>query len=416
MQRTLMYSLVVALLAAAGFGGYVAFGRPIIIEPRAKPEMAGGRDECPHDPARGDSVLTKVVGALADIPELHDCQRLVVPDSASGALVYDSIAAVFAVPRGATYTDDSLATPRALALIYFPYGGTYERLHLETPMSCLWVQRMNTGLAAWIRPVATAEDCLLVSKGESDRSRALEVRTHTITTRGSRPEPPPYNVARWDWDERTRTQFIGIRCGNAWCEVGVRNFGDSPSHVDANTETAPQFSGLRIKGHYDEQHLAEFAGGRLQVGGNRGTIYPTPQLAAFAATRPPPGVWTRVAEINMSPDVGSYDAMLNLIGNPRPVTAGDRAVLSLCLGDPKSCAPNRRSAFRSDACKATGNGRWYARIERPGRPAQYFCVMHRGHTKADNIPAVVRWRWREDDETIWVRCHEGCCEVNVDET
>lgn len=416
MHRSTQWLLIILSIGALAFGVRWAFDVDIIV-PQAKPILADGRVECPHNPSRGDSALfSAVIGQTADIPELHDCQRLVVVDTASGVLVYDSVAAVFANPRGAHYTDDSLVTPRALALVYFPYSGRYAPLHLETPMSCLWVQRLNTGLAAWIRPVATPDDCLAPEKGAQDRSRALEVRTHVNVARAPRQDTTIYNVARWDWDERTRTQFIGVRCGNAWCEVGVRNFGDSPFHLDATTETQATFAGLRVKGHYDEQQLAEWRNGRIQVGANRGTIYPTPQLAAFAAALPAEGVWTRVAEINMSPDVGSYDAMLNLVGNNRPVTAGDRAVLSICRGSPKSCVPSRRSRFDSNACQATSDGRWYARITRPGRPPAYFCVVHRGHTKADNIPAVVRWRWRDDDETVWVRCAFGCCEINVDET
>jgi hypothetical protein len=27
------------------------------------------------------------------------------------------------------------------------------------------------------------------------------------------------------------------------------------------------------------------------------------------------------------------------------------------------------------------------------------------------IPAVVRWRWKPNDETMWVACPAGCCEV-----
>jgi hypothetical protein len=27
------------------------------------------------------------------------------------------------------------------------------------------------------------------------------------------------------------------------------------------------------------------------------------------------------------------------------------------------------------------------------------------------IPGTLRWRWLADDETIWVRCDDGCCQV-----
>ena len=41
----------------------------------------------------------------------------------------------------------------------------------------------------------------------------------------------------------------------------------------------------------------------------------------------------------------------------------------------------------------------------------YRCVHRRIHS-GEEIPGAVRWRWKEDDETMWVRCPQGCCTVN----
>ncbi len=412
LQRTL---ILVTVLGVAGAIAVFIGRRPQIIVPHSKPMIAQGLPECPHSWSRSqDTVLRAVVGPSVSIPELHDCQRLVVAASATARPQFDSIAGVFANPLGAHYTNDSLQIPRPLALVYFPYGGSYEPLFLKTSLSCLWIQRNNLVLTAWVTPVTNAKDCLPRDVASTDRPVALTVRTH-VPGPAKRPDAV-YNVARWDWDPRTRTHFIGIRCGDEWCEVGVSGFGDSQSHVDASSETDTKYVGLRVKGHYDEQHLAEWVDGSITVGGNLGTIYPTQRLASLSSPTPPKGQWTQVAEMNMSPTAGPYETMLNLVGNDQPLTRGQQATLSLCLGDWSTCAPMpRRVVFDKTACKETSEGRWYARVERPGRDPQYYCVMYRAHPTGFTIPPVVRWRWRDDDETIWVRCAGGCCEVNVDD-
>ena len=47
-----------------------------------------------------------------------------------------------------------------------------------------------------------------------------------------------------------------------------------------------------------------------------------------------------------------------------------------------------------------------------GLAHKYFCVAKREHP-AMVIPGIVRWRWKVKDETIWVSCQRGCCEVDV---
>jgi hypothetical protein len=59
---------------------------------------------------------------------------------------------------------------------------------------------------------------------------------------------------------------------------------------------------------------------------------------------------------------------------------------------------------------------WWLRIV-SGTPAKakYFCVHRRGHEDIAglDIPGIVRWRWALNDETIWIRCLEGCCEAEA---
>jgi hypothetical protein len=62
------------------------------------------------------------------------------------------------------------------------------------------------------------------------------------------------------------------------------------------------------------------------------------------------------------------------------------------------------------------DGRWKARIQPEEGPAQTRDVIRRDHTAFMashdlHVPGTARWRWKARDETLWVRCAEGCCEV-----
>ncbi|WKW12234.1 hypothetical protein Strain138_001517 [Pseudogemmatithrix spongiicola] len=409
-RTLLMVSLLLVVASVA-----TCRKRPRVITPHSKPIAVAGLPECPHDWRRSKREVTTFAGVGAHVPELNDCQRLVLGNEQDG-YTYGDIAGVFVNKDGGTYTDASLSTPRALALVYFPYGGKYDPLHLTAELSCIWVQRTRQGYDAWVRAASEDHDCLDTATAANDKSLTLAVRA-TKPQAASRTLPDTlYNVVRWDWDPVTSTQFVSVRCGDSWCEIGQEGFGGSRSHVDGLPTAAIAFNALRVKGYYDEQYLAEWRNDRLVVGRNRGTIFPTAQLAAFAANKPTIGEWIPVAEINMAPEVGQYEHMLNLVGNSERLVAGPRAIVSLCLGDGRSCAPIKNEVILNESsCPPTEDGRWYARIERPGG-ARYFCVKHRSHPPGFYIPPVVRWRWREDDETIWIRCFGGCCEVDVDET
>lgn len=389
--------------------------RPRVITPHAKPHTTSGLAECPHNWSDKTRIISTFAAMSSQVPELNDCQRLVVGNDSAG-FHYDSIAGIFVSDAGATYSSAHLATPRALALVYFPYGGTYAPLHLNARFNCVWVQRVGADYRAWVQAATGTADCQDSVAALADQSLSLSVRAQKPDLPGRVPPSAPYNVVRWDWDASTNTQFISVRCGEMWCEIGQPGFGGSEAHVSASSGASTTFDGLRVKGYYDEQYLAEWRDDRLVVGRNVGTIFATPRLATLATGMPAKGEWIPVAEINMSKAAGPYEDMLNLVGNDGPLTAGTRATLSLCLGDGQSCAPVKGEVILNEqSCDLTPDGRWYARIERPGG-ARYFCVKHRPFPTGFSIPPVVRWRWREDDETIWIRCPDGCCEIDVDET
>ena len=76
------------------------------------------------------------------------------------------------------------------------------------------------------------------------------------------------------------------------------------------------------------------------------------------------------------------------------------------------CCPHRAQLTRPRGKAAL----WFAKI----RPAdatkeEVHCVLRRDHSclraKGVTIPGTARWRWVAKDETSWVRCMFGCCQV-----
>src|SRR5207245_9510779 len=103
-----------------------------------------------------------------------------------------------------------------------------------------------------------------------------------VSTQANDAAYPP--VARWDWDPAHHEQYIGIKCGVAWCEVGSQQFAPAPAltagpsfdPVTGFTATTGSDHVYTIKGWYDEQQLAVPAGDGLAPGACHGVLMPKP--------------------------------------------------------------------------------------------------------------------------------------------
>jgi hypothetical protein len=399
-------------LVAVGVGALLYYG--VFIRPTGKPTHTGSMPECPHNWPRPDSVLTDVVGGIVDIPEFHDCQRLIVRDRQSTSERYDSLAAVFAKEGLGSVTNDSLVGGVTLGLVFFPLTGTYLPLGLDSQYSCIVVKGPLDALQGWLVPTTSGTTCRLAptSALALDPAKALQVRRLPAERRQEVPA-----VARWDWDAQASVHFIGIRCGDAWCEIGRTPLGTSPDHLAAAGMPPSAVPMLAVKGWYDEQRLAEFPEGKPIPDLNVGTVVPSPDLAKFASGTPARGTWARVANVYMHPGVGTYRETFNFTADSRRPPTAVASQVELCVGNWWACRPGIRGRFFwPGACAADASGqRWYSRVTAPDGTKRFFCVVYREHPKGFDVPAVVRWRWRNDDESIWVRCPAGCCEVNGDE-
>jgi hypothetical protein len=370
-----------------------------------------------------------------DIVEFHDCQQFIVHDSTSAKLRYSSLFAIFArlsldLPYrapdavAATYDDALFGTPMATI---FSFDSAYAPLGIQRGFNCLYffkvVNGSEVGWEARVVPVATDQFAckrLLPKAGSSGTPLTVSV---VPEVKPGFDTPPP--VARWDWDATTQTQYIGIRCGAAWCEVHP-SLG---SGVAFNSSVPIEPLRPYAKGWYDEQILAvadQSKNGRAEVSTITGTFVPDRNLGRDVgpekSSRFASG-WKPVASVAIRGNAGGYTSKLNLFTSGESIADNE---VFLCYAEPSQ--PSKCTGVDPAAMKCAEN--WFGAIVHKGTPgeagsAQYFCVTRRSHdpppvppsgvapsvTQHPPIPGVVRWRWALDDETMWVRCLNGCCEI-----
>jgi hypothetical protein len=408
------------------------------------------RPECPHD-----SMVVKLIykrmpvqtlqevglsGPISGVPEFHDCQRFVGKD-ANGSWVYGALYAIFAAFKLDSiigYIDSgAVGTSSAVATIY-SYG-TYDALGIGPGFNCLILVKippLTTTPSRWLAqmvkkgPGPADSDCRDIPTTATKTPLAVAIvpvsdPNHVLL--GS-PVPP---VARWDWDATNEQQYIGIKCGGYWCQIGNANaFQPSPGYSGpALTFDAPLDGvGLTpreilrvtaIKGWYDDQWLAVLgASGGLTPSTVHGYLVPHPaldrvDLVAYAHQ------WAHVAyAVVDAPYKGRF-------------LAGANKIL-MCHGtpDPTSCNVPITSSAASpttlplDACEIDAEEtslRWYQMIIRPPADTVYQCIKRRDHGQALSdyqllyggylieIPGASRWRWLLSDEGEWAKCGSGCC-------
>jgi hypothetical protein len=383
----------------------------------------GDKRQFPGVAANGLLSLPKI---NTDVPEFHDCQKFVIHKKTGKR--YSSLFAIFArdsldslaqrfnaIKPGdsvLTQADTSRAVtagaPLAVAEV-LAVDSAYHPLGILAGFNCLFLYgdlSTASGLAAKMVPVGGSEQqCATITNPMPLTGTILEV----YRTPFAAAYVPP--VARWDWDSVHNQQHIGLACGSGWCDIGANGFDPSDAH--ANTIASAGDQVYAVKGWYDEQRLA-FPGvgtGPLSVGTVVGSFTPLPDLGSD--TGDPSAsrynhAWVQVATGAVE-DSGStvYFKKLNF----EPTTPVHSTVkVSLCFGGRADCIPS--TVTKGPNCTNPTNN-WWARVtsERKNE-THYFCVTRRDHPGV-NVPGVVRWRWAVKDETMWIRCLEGCCEVEA---
>lgn len=381
--------------------------------------------ECPHYWSRVSTVVGDTVvplsGVTRDVPEYHDCQRLVAQNGTS----YGALAAVFASARIDRLLEDQAArtadygTPMAVAAatilaIDQPHGD----LGIGKGGNCLYLWRIGTTWDARMVPVPDAgASCLIPLDISSTTGTDLDV----IELPGAGPPLHPA-VARWERSTE-RGQYVGIRCGQRWCGIGRPGFAPAPDvtpAVDAALDGwlaalpgealspvrgADLVALAKVRGWMDDQLLSPAAGGAAPSP-LWAAVMPHPRLDAMV-----PGAFSnwRVAAFVWIPDQGaSAAATLAQYKTKYNFGSGWNAI-ALC--DRPSCMP---TGVTAPTCVnlPTGEQRWYATIQpQAGGTPRVFCVRRRPHY-AGHVIGTARWRWVRNDETVWMRCIEGCCELD----
>jgi hypothetical protein len=354
-------------------------------------------------------------GPITDIPEFHDCQRFIVrnPD---GTTRYDSLFAIFARMELDKVFPDSAglqpgsgkgsAWPPTAAATIVSYNGTYRPLGLKPGVSCLYLESDGTRWLASLTHNGRNGDCPDRLTGVREPIQ-LDVRTTPPPSQvqGTREVPP---VARWDWDDRNHQQYIGIRCGWQYCEIGRSGFTPSPPLPVPTGYQAQGSHVFLVKGWYDDQILAspDLVAGRVVPSKMRGVVVPNPRLETLVANI---SINAAGDATNSSPwiDAAFVYVTDNDYANKRNIRQ------SWPPGAVRNVLRFRTRNMLEIWGMQAGPIQWRAETASPARRVDSR-IIYRSMAGAISqnfwIPATARWRWKDTDEANWVACPLGCCE------
>lgn len=324
----------------------------------------------------------------------------------------------------------------AITTIYNFGTVPYRPLGIDPGFNCLYLARdpwTGRWRAKMVPNGQVNPDCpRQVPDLDAVRGKDLEVRESGPAGFGLNDYPP---AARWDWDPVAFEQYVGIKCLAAWCEIGAPGFTSSPAHaVSTNTiattaatttmwppwepvsASAPTFKDARrvaeIKGWYDEERLAAPSpDSALHPASVWGVIFPHPGLGALTSSsflR----TWQHVADAVLEGTTPPYGTTkLNLGEGTNLIYLCSGEVQTDCGIDTTWTDPRRNPPTGRQLCDPSTDGRrWWAKIVDPLGRTEFRCVYRRDHGRIV-MPAAARWRWKETDQTVWIRCDDGCCDL-----
>jgi hypothetical protein len=330
------------------------------------------------------------------IPEYQDRQRFEKPGNGSP---YDPVTCIVARPRLNAVTDFSKGVTVAVIdvdttdaanpgqrIAPKDLGGSYKALNLWSGWNCLVIRYDGTKWAA--RMVPTDVNTRACVADFSKPANDVQITAVSDPNAGTNDYPP---VARFVMDVNWKAG-IGVRCGMAWCTIGI-----PPGQVKNALQPAP---GLGSSGHfhasipgwYDDQRLAVTDAGNVppikpQM---EASIIPHYNLGAFTIDKNFDVGRTPVASVYFSSDpTGSkYDTIWSF---KKSTDLASENLIEL---------QHDKTKGRDDGWTVYINGVLNTKLH----------VVRHGHGGMV-IPGTARWAWSETDETLWVRCDDGCCEV-----
>lgn len=425
-----------------------------LLNPNPKPEpppYAANWNDCQQDRliirTEGHDSVTgadlPLIGPIADLPEFHDCQRFVIVAGTAAtasapsqdSLAFGPLVAIWAANQldGAFVRKGEQSGKAVPVAIIYTLDPTkdYPPLGIERGFSCLylwndgqWNARMVSLGLEWDK-AASPPKCLNPVEPIDRALRGgttLQVRPATLDASLKPSDIPP--VARWDWDTANSQQFIGIRCGDEWCDIGKPGF--VPSEPAAGRPEAAQFLAalkpipvpgvpqatptevlrtVAVKGWYDSQRLdfrptEDPNKGVLTMSDASGVVFPQPALGSVDSSK------YRRAWIPSAYAVLDRPYKEGKI----PMEAGVNRV-EICLGSASDCEVPPNAAHCDGIDRDSSYGWWGRVISASGTP-YYYCVKRRDHG-GEIIPvAASRWNWSEADAKTWTQCGQACCTGN----
>jgi hypothetical protein len=218
---------------------------------------------------------------------------------------------------------------------------------------------------------------------------------------------PP--VARWETDTGKHPYF-GVKCPLGWCMIGHDSFNAQHGKYHGSYKA-------RIKGWHDEQHL-----GILPAQGQPAVPSPLVGLLVPIDTleKIPDSSFVSLQEvgyIRLRRDGGTdpeFASALDFYAEKwglknTQLAEGDSVVIKIQRLDTSKDHPNgaRFFLYRNEVLVQESDP---VALRFAHQPAVQ--VRHRGGVRQEiPVPGTARWGWSSMDESVWVRCGSGCCEI-----
>ena len=329
-----------------------------------------------------DSTVARfLTGASRLDSEVFDCQRLVLstgPTGEFGPLVgLYPVDATLRLPR----SEYAAARPAVAIYSWGAAGGSYAEgypgMASALGVSCVWMRNASGAAAGWQAAVAAGSGCGQGASAPSDSAFVHPVFERVYD--GAAPADYP-RTARWEWDLGSGKQFIGVKCGDAWCAVVA------PGSSEPRTQPLEGGNGVareKVPGWSDAQHLVvnDSAAGRARPGAWASIVaYP-----GIGADTPP---WTE----------GLLSARMTVYGVAGPLA--ERLYLQ----------PDGRSGHDDLILRFPGlqDEAWLQQGPMRRRKASRIQFSP---TVDHAVSGAARWRWQERGETILIYCPRATCAV-----
>lgn len=370
--------------------------------------------------AEDTTEVIRLAGKTTRIPEFHDCQRLLTSSGHQygplvGIWVASNLRERFTRLLVAANSGSASGAVAAAVAVVRAWDGAYRPLGIQKGWNCLYIYPAAAAsrLEAKMSPVGNEDACYEPADPGTLPGKTLSVRRYAGDAVAAGLGPTDYPaVGRIDWDPVHKEQFLGLGCGDGWCEVsGTRNYQTSQRYQVGTGASTGLRRAFAVKGWYDEQYLAHMNPAGIPVPADfMGTAVPDPDLGKWQSTGDFRKRWVRAAMVALEKPSAEYQAKMNL--RPAQVGGNDPGktmnLVELCFGSRDECAVPTLPA------SCIQGGQWWARITPPpasaGAAVEYRCVIRKDHSGLGvEIPATARWSWVKNDEKLWLRCAAGCC-------